>query len=485
MLALRFTICVFACALLWGAAPNDLCAEEQVHLTREEALDRAFPGRVRIERAPLEFSVEERKALARDHKIALGEGSPLLLRAFDRKGRLIGYAMFVEEIGKFRPISFVVALTPEREVRDVAVTVYRESHGGEITRRRFLKQFRGKEEGDRLRLGREIIHISGAPLSCRATIRAVDRVLTLVDHHCDAQKGLSALRFTEVVPEIDALPARSQASALPEPFPTARRIAMGTVLEVTIDADEDLAALGIEAVFDEVESVRARLDGRSANSDIAKILTAPPGRHVPVSTETIECLSKALEIARLSDGAFDPTLRDAAWQEISIDRDAQTVRRSAAVTQIDLGGIGKGYALDRAAARLRELGATRALLNFGGQILALDPPRGTTGWSVAIASPRNDGSVFAVEELSGTSLACSGAMHRGDHIIDPRTGAAAEIPALTAVYASDAMTADAWSTVTAIAPGAIEASLRQVPALREVRQLESVRAPQRTESAPL
>ena len=152
------------------------------------------------------------------------------------------------------------------------------------------------------------------------------------------------------------------------------------------------------------------------------------------------------------------------------------------MTRIDLGGIGKGYALDRAALRLRELGASRALLNFGGQILALDPPQGQDGWAVAILSPSglssaDEGSIFAVEALSNISLACSGAMHRGAHILDPQTGEPATIPLLTAAYATDAMTADAWSTAGAITPDAILRGIAEAPALRAIGRLESAPLP--------
>ena len=90
-----------------------------------------------------------------------------------RGGTLLGRAIVVEEIGKHRPITFVVGLHPDRSVEDVAVMAYREAYGGEIASRRFLRQYAGKRLTDDLRTPQGIQNVAGATLSVEAASRAV------------------------------------------------------------------------------------------------------------------------------------------------------------------------------------------------------------------------------------------------------------------------------------------------------------------------
>ena len=97
----------------------------------------------------------------------------------------LGHALIVEEIGKHRPITFVVGLRPDRSVNDVAVMDYREAYGGEVRSARFLRQYRGKAAGAALRPGDEITSIAGATLSVEAASRAVRKAQALgaaIDH---------------------------------------------------------------------------------------------------------------------------------------------------------------------------------------------------------------------------------------------------------------------------------------------------------------
>ena len=441
-----------------------LRGEEKVHLTREQAIERALPGATRIESATW-IPTEEDCAQFQKQRVKVPAQAHTLLRGFDKRDKLIGYAMFVDEIGKFRPISFVVALDKKLKTRDVAVCVYRESHGAEITRKRFMKQFRGKKLGDSMRLGRDIIHISGATLSCRSTIRAVGRVLAVVHSRHDRKTGWGDLVFSPDGGGNTDL-GRLKSEGISAGPITTKRIAMGTALEISVDAPVAIARPAIDAAFAEVERLTTLLDGRREASDIARILAVAPGEWVEVDPATVTCLARALDVAKSSGGTFDPTLVAEGFQQIEIDR--HRVRRGAAVTRIDLGGIGKGFALDRAAAILRERGAPRALLNFGGQILALEAPLGRDGWTVAIAHPDGQGGLVELEHLAETSLACSGKQYRGEHIIDPVTGKPAPALGLTVVYADDATTADAWSTACAVRPALISDAVDRDTRLQRV-----------------
>ena len=159
------------------AAAASRAGAQEMLLTREQAVREIFPEVAR--------TADERRALAaaakRDLERTLGrrivEDTIDVVKVYDAQGTLRGYAVVTEEIGKYRPITFMVGATPELRVRDVAVMVYRESRGGDVKRRRFLAQYRGKSAKDPIDLGRDIINISGATISVRSLNAGVKRVL--------------------------------------------------------------------------------------------------------------------------------------------------------------------------------------------------------------------------------------------------------------------------------------------------------------------
>lgn len=94
-------------------------------------------------------------------------------------GKINGYALIDEEVGKVLPITFVTRIDPAGKVEAVEVMVYRESHGGEVKSRRFLNQFKEKGLNDEIRLHGNIVNITGATLSSRALVVGVNRALAL------------------------------------------------------------------------------------------------------------------------------------------------------------------------------------------------------------------------------------------------------------------------------------------------------------------
>lgn len=98
-----------------------------------------------------------------------------------KNGEAIGYAVVVNEIGKHRPITFVVGIEKSGEVRGAEIMVYREAVGGDVRMRRFLRQYEGKTLSEPIRTGRDITNISGATLSVRAVNRGMKKALALVE----------------------------------------------------------------------------------------------------------------------------------------------------------------------------------------------------------------------------------------------------------------------------------------------------------------
>ena len=156
-------------------------AQEGVFLTEDQAPAAVFPEAKRFQRAEIEATPELRERMRRHLNgttPSLWEERYVVFHAFDGE-RLLGDAFLVEEIGKHRPISFVVGLRPDRTVEDVAVMAYREAFGGEIRTRRFLAQYHGKGSADPLRTYHEVMNVAGATLSVDAASRAVKKAQAL------------------------------------------------------------------------------------------------------------------------------------------------------------------------------------------------------------------------------------------------------------------------------------------------------------------
>jgi hypothetical protein len=160
-------------ALALGA--SSASAQEGVFLQEDEAPRAVFPDADRFER----LEVADTPDLRARVQARLGPVQPSIweprwvaFRAWAGP-EPVGTALVVEEVGKHRPITFVVGLRPDLRVADVAVMAYREPYGGEIRQGRFLRQYREKDADGPLRASREITNIAGATLSVEAASRAV------------------------------------------------------------------------------------------------------------------------------------------------------------------------------------------------------------------------------------------------------------------------------------------------------------------------
>jgi hypothetical protein len=157
--------------------------QEGVFLKDEEAPKAVFPEADSFERKVVR-SNEEIKAKIQQRmgktKTSLWEDSYVTFVA--KKGEtILGYAAIVEEIGKHRPITFIVGIGTDRKIKDAALMVYREAYGGEVRDRRFLQQYKGKQLKDPLLPYRDIQNISGATMSVEAIGRGSKKALALLE----------------------------------------------------------------------------------------------------------------------------------------------------------------------------------------------------------------------------------------------------------------------------------------------------------------
>jgi thiamine biosynthesis lipoprotein len=198
--------------------------------------------------------------------------------------------------------------------------------------------------------------------------------------------------------------------------------AMATIFEVHVaHADAPYAAQAAHAAFDLVDRIERELSRFLPNSDIGRINGLAAGEASQVSPATLECLLIARHMYDLTGGAFDISI-GTGLPALELDADACLVRPLAAGLRLDLGGIGKGYAVDLAAELLEEWGLERALVHGGfSSVLALEPATNTGGWPLTLSDPSSPGRILSRLEVRQTAFGASG-LRKGDHIVDPRTG---------------------------------------------------------------
>ena len=198
--------------------------------------------------------------------------------------------------------------------------------------------------------------------------------------------------------------------------------AMATVYEVyAVHGDRRYAAQAVQATFDLVDRLERDLSRFRPNSDITRINHLDPGGSTQVAPSTLECLVIARHMYDLTGGAFDVSI-GTGLPSLEFDVEESIVRATTPGVRVDLGGIGKGYAVDLMAELLEEWGLDVALVHGGfSSMLALDPPPERDGWALTLSDPDNPAIVLERLTARQTAFAASG-VRKGDHIVDPRSG---------------------------------------------------------------
>jgi thiamine biosynthesis lipoprotein len=199
--------------------------------------------------------------------------------------------------------------------------------------------------------------------------------------------------------------------------------AMATVFEVHAEhPDERYVAQAAQAAFDLIDRLEGELSRFRSNSDITRVNHLAAGESTRVSPATLECLVIARHMFDLTGGAFDVSI-GTGLPSLDLDADDFLVRATQGGVRVDLGGIGKGYAVDRMAELIEEWDLGLALVHGGfSSVLALEPPTGCEGWPLTLSDPSAPSSrVLARLSARQMALGASG-LRKGDHIVDPRTG---------------------------------------------------------------
>lgn len=234
---------------------------------------------------------------------------------------------------------------------------------------------------------------------------------------------------------------------------------MGTLAELAVvHRDPGYAQGALDAAVLELQTVHGMMTRYTSASDVGRANAAAGERPVPVNAATAYVVSRSLAWARHTDGAFDPALgravelwdfdgsgappAETAWRrfagrglyrkvEVGSDRGADVLYLSDGDVSLDLGGIAKGYGVDRAAEALRDWGIRSGLVNVGGDLFALGASPDGDAWRVGVRDPNDPSGVIAELAVSDAAVATSGDYQRYydyggrryHHLLDPRTGA--------------------------------------------------------------
>ena len=260
--------------------------------------------------------------------------------------------------------------------------------------------------------------------------------------------------------------------------------AMGTVLTVFIWHDDEVkAAKAAEDVFKEMKRIDGVMTTWTPTSEVSQINTNAGVKPIVVSQETFDVIARAQDVAKRTKGIFDITvgafkglwkfdqdmdgtlpppaevkkrLAVIGYTNVALDKKKLTVFLKKKGMSITLGGIAKGYAVDKCVKLLYDQGFTNFMVQAGGDMFVAGK-KGSDPWVVGIRDPRgaSKDAMFATAPVEDHSFSTSGDYERGfvkegkryHHILDPRTGQPAMKSRSVTVRAKDAFTADAWSKV--------------------------------------
>ena len=264
------------------------------------------------------------------------------------------------------------------------------------------------------------------------------------------------------------------------------RQVMGTFARIVVVADtERQGEEAIESAFEKIDTIERCMSDYDPNSLLSKVNQQAFETPIPVTDELLAVLCASMECSCISGGAFDITVGPVVrlWRQakktgvaptpeqieqarrvvgcgnLLIDAEGKTVRFAKEGMFLDLGGIGKGYAVDRAIEILKAAGLAGGMVDIGGNLCCFGTPaNGAEHWLIGLQDPANDESILLKLKMDDRAVATSGDYRRfvvldgikHSHIINPATADSAQSLSSVTIIAPTAMAADALSTTVSV-----------------------------------
>jgi FAD:protein FMN transferase len=254
---------------------------------------------------------------------------------------------------------------------------------------------------------------------------------------------------------------------------------MGTLVTITVVAsNKDESNRAIQAGFNEIKRLEQVLSTWRSDSELSHVNAAAGRQPVTVSRETVELVGRSIEMAQLTNGGFNITVGPAMdawsfterqhiptgeelqqlkplvdWTSIQLNREAHTIYLPREGMRIDVGGIGKGYAADRAVEEMKRAGAKGGVVALSGDIKTFGLLPDRNGFPVGIRHPREEG-VLMMIDLKDEAISTAGDYERFferdgvryHHILDPQTLRPARACQSVTVIAKEGTVADGLDT---------------------------------------
>jgi thiamine biosynthesis lipoprotein len=269
------------------------------------------------------------------------------------------------------------------------------------------------------------------------------------------------------------------------------RMVMGTFARIVVIAkDSDAAGKCIENAFTQINKVDDLMSDYKSDSEISRVNRDGFEKAVQLSQSTYEVLQRSIEFSELTDGAFDITVgplvelfrkakrkqvlpnqdiiayvrSKVGFEKLKLDDQNRTVQFTVEGMQLDLGGIAKGYAVDKAVETIQTHGAIGGMVDLGGDIRCFGAPfKGRDHWVIGLQNPDmlTDSAgreVLLKLKMTNGAIATSGDYQqfiiiegkRRSHIIDRKTGTSTEGLSSVTIIADNATNADALATAVSV-----------------------------------
>ena len=269
------------------------------------------------------------------------------------------------------------------------------------------------------------------------------------------------------------------------------RLVMGTFARIVVIAeDSNTAKKCIETALAEIHKVDDLMSDYKSDSEISRVNKNDAKTAVHLSQSTYEVLQRSIEFSKLTRGAFDitvgplvdlfhsaekkqvaPTKEQIAqakskvgFEKLKLDEQNRTVRFAVDGMRLDLGGIAKGYAVDKAVEAMQTGGAIGGMVDLGGDIRCFGTPlKGKKHWIIGLQNPNSDKDIAGRDVMLKLQLANGAVATSGDyqqfvliegkrysHIINRKTGTSTEGLSSVTIIANNATDADALATAVTV-----------------------------------
>ncbi len=259
------------------------------------------------------------------------------------------------------------------------------------------------------------------------------------------------------------------------------KILMDTFSEISCSSSDKKSALkAIDDAFEEIKRIEGLFNRYDVESEVSRINKLAGSKEIRINPEVFELIERCIFYSKLSKGNFDITvaplvdiwtsgrknnsmpdtemidsaLEHVGYQNIVLDRNGMSMRFLDKDIKVDLGGVVKGYAVDKAKEVLSSRGIENALVNIGGNISSLGNPPSKETWQIGIRHPRDKNKIIHTLSLDNRAISTSGDYERFfildgkrlSHIIDPHNGRPSEGIMSVTVVSDSAEKADFLST---------------------------------------